>query len=91
MNIYVGNLDFGITNDSLHDLFVEFGHVVKSHIITDRDTGRSKGFGFVEMSNKEEGLKAISKLSGQDVNGRELKVNEANQKPSGGSNQSPRW
>lgn len=84
MNIYVGNLDFGTTNQSLHDLFAEFGEVVSANIITDRDSGRSKGFGFVEMSEKNEGIKAISKLNGMEVNGREIKVNEAQQKPSGG-------
>ncbi len=88
MNIYVGNLDYGTTNQSLHDLFSEFGEVVNANVITDRDSGRSKGFGFVEMSEKNAGIKAISKLNGQEINGREIKVNEAQQKPSGGSS---RW
>jgi len=89
MNIYVGNLDYGTTNQSLQDLFAEFGNVVSANIIMDRDSGRSKGFGFVEMSEKNEGIKAISKLNGQEINGREIKVNEAKQK-SGGS-QSRNW
>lgn len=88
MNIYVGNLDYGTTKQALHDLFADFGNVVNANIITDRDTGRSKGFGFVEMSDKNEAIKAISKLNGQEVNGRQLKVNEANQKPAGGNK---RW
>ena len=88
MNIYVGNLDYGTTQQALHDLFADFGNVVKANIVTDRDTGRSKGFGFVEMSDKNEAIKAISKLNGQEVNGRPLKVNEANQRPSGGNK---RW
>ncbi|MDH5717754.1 MAG: RNA-binding protein [Spirochaetia bacterium] len=91
MNIYVGNLDYETTNQSLHNLFAEFGNVVNANVITDRDSGRSKGFGFVEMSEKSEGIKAISKLNGKEVNGREIKVNEAQQKPSGGSNQNRRW
>ncbi|MDH5721611.1 MAG: RNA-binding protein [Spirochaetia bacterium] len=91
MNIYVGNLDYETTNQSLHDLFAEFGNVVSANIITDRDSGRSKGFGFVEMSEKSEGIKAISKLNGKEVNGREIKVNEAQQKPAGGSNRNRRW
>ena len=91
MNIYVGNLDYETTNQSLHDLFAEFGNVVNANVITDRDSGRSKGFGFVEMSEKSEGIKAISKLNGKEVNGREIKVNEAQQKPAGGSNRNRRW
>ena len=91
MNIYVGNLDYGITNESLQELFTEFGQVVNANVITDRETGRSKGFGFVEMSEKNEGIKAISKLNGQEVNGRALKVNEAQQRSSGGSNNNRRW
>ncbi|MDH5718461.1 MAG: RNA-binding protein [Spirochaetia bacterium] len=91
MNIYVGNLDYGITNQSLHDLFAEFGEVVSANIITDRDTGRPKGFAFVEMSNKNDGIKAISKLNGQEVNGREIKVNEAKQKSSNPPSRNQRW
>lgn len=84
MNIYVGNLDYGTTNQSLHDLFAQFGNVENANIITDRETGRSKGFGFVEMSEKNEGIKAISSLNGQEVGGREIRVSEAQQKRSGG-------
>jgi len=88
MNIYVGNLDYGTTNESLKELFSEFGNVEKANVVTDRETGRSKGFGFVEMSEKNDAIKAISKLNGQEVNGRNIKVNEANSRPAPSNN---RW
>ena len=91
MNIYVGNLDYGTTNSALHDLFAAFGEVVNANIITDRETGRSKGFGFVEMMEKNDGIKAISKLNGQEVNGRQIKVNEAQARTSGGDRNNRRW
>lgn len=95
MQIYVGNLDYGTTDQSLTELFSPFGEVVSAKIIMDRDTNRSKGFGFVEMASKNEGIKAISKLDGQDLNGRNIKVNEAQQKPQGGGggggNRDRRW
>lgn len=92
MQLYVGNLDFNTSEDSLRDLFAEFGEVVSAKIIIDRDTGRSKGFGFVEMAAKNDGIKAISNLDGQEVNGRNIKVNEAQQKPAGGGgNRDRRW
>ncbi len=91
MKLYVGNLDYSTTDDSLHELFSEFGEVVSATIIMDRDTGRPKGFGFVEMASKNEGIKAISKLNGQEVNGREIKVNEAQPKPAGGGNRGRQW
>lgn len=84
MQLYVGNLDFSTTEQSLRDLFTAYGEVKSAKVITDRETGRSKGFGFVEMASKSDGIKAISKLDGQDVNGRNIKVNEAQEKPSGG-------
>ena len=76
MNIYVGNLPFNATAQDLENLFGEYGTVESAAIINDRETGRSRGFGFVEMPN-EEGAKAISELDGADYNGRALKVNEA--------------
>lgn len=76
MNIYVGNLPFNATAQDLESLFGEYGTVESAAIINDRETGRSRGFGFVEMPN-EEGSKAISELDGHDYNGRALKVNEA--------------
>ena len=75
--IYVGNLAFSVTESSLNDLFSQHGRVESCRLITDRDTGRSKGFGFVEMSTDEEASQAISALSGKEHDGRALTVNEA--------------
>lgn len=75
--IYVGNLPFSTTSDALASIFHPFGKVDSSKIITDRETGRSKGFGFVEMSDVSEADSAISKLHGADLCGRMLTVNEA--------------
>lgn len=75
--IYVGNLPFSITNESLSDMFSQYGKVDSSKIITDRETGRSKGFGFVEMSDSDAADAAISALHGKDHGGRNLTVNEA--------------
>lgn len=76
-NLYVGNLTFGTTNTDLENMFAEFGSVERAQVITDRDTGRSRGFGFVEMSSSEEAEKAISSLDGKNVDGRQLTVNVA--------------
>jgi RNA recognition motif-containing protein len=85
MNIYVGNMNFGLTNEDLFNLFSQYGVVSSAKIISDRETGRSKGFGFVEMENSEEGLKAIASLNESEVMGRKLVVNEARpQERSGG-------
>jgi RNA recognition motif-containing protein len=75
--LYVGNLPYSATDASLSDAFAQCGTVESSKIITDRDTGRSKGFGFVEMSTEAEAQTAISKLNGTDWEGRALTVNEA--------------
>ena len=75
--LYVGNLSFDTTTQDLETLFGECGTVESTNIIEDRDTGRSRGFAFVEMSSQEEGAKAISELNGREIDGRELKVNEA--------------
>src|SRR5437879_8193574 len=75
--IYVGNLSFQMTENDLNDLFTEFGNVESAQIITDRDTGRSKGFGFVQMTDDEAAKKAIERFNGKEVNGRALTVNEA--------------
>ncbi len=80
-NIYVGNLPYNLTEDELHGLFAEFGEVSRASIITDRDTGRSKGFGFVEMPGHSEAEEAIEALNGRSVNGRNLRVNEARPRP----------
>jgi len=77
MNIYVGNLPFTTTNADLEELFSQHGTVESASVIIDRDTGRSRGFGFVEMTSDEEAREAIEKLSGADMGGRPLTVNEA--------------
>lgn len=77
MKLYVGNLSFNTSNTDLQELFASIGTVESASVVEDRDTGRSRGFGFVEMSSKEEGERAISELNGKEVDGRELKVNEA--------------
>lgn len=77
MNIYVGNLPYTATEDELEGMFSEHGPVVRVNIISDRETGRSKGFGFIEMTNQSDGEKAIEALDGADLQGRSLKVNEA--------------
>ena len=75
--LYVGNLSFDTTDQDLRDVFAEIGTVESTNIIEDRDTGRSRGFAFVEMSSQEEAQNAISELDGKEVDGRNLKVNEA--------------
>ena len=75
--LYVGNLAFETSSENLQQLFAEAGTVESVSVIEDRDTGRSRGFGFVEMSSKEEGAAAIAQFDGKEVNGRNLKVNEA--------------
>jgi len=79
-NIFVGNLDFNTTEDDLRQLFATYGQVDRVSIMTDRDTGRSRGFGFVEMSSSEDGEKAIAALNGSQLGGRKLNVNEARPK-----------
>ena len=75
--LYVGNLPFSTTEEQLIDRFSEVGTVDSAKLVTDRDTGRSKGFAFIEMSNDEEAQSAIDKFDGQDCDGRAMKVNEA--------------
>lgn len=77
MNIYVGNLSFRMSDSDLEAVFAEFGEVKSAKVITDRETGRSKGFGFVEMMTELSGNEAIEALNGSEVQGRSLKVNEA--------------
>jgi RNA recognition motif-containing protein len=77
MNIYVGNLPYGISEDELKNAFAKFGSVTSVKIIMDKATGRSKGFAFVEMANSSEGNQAIKSLNETDLNGRNIKVNEA--------------
>lgn len=85
MNIYVGNLSFKTTEDELRQAFEAFGSVTAVNVISDRETGRPRGFGFVEMSNAEEGRKAIEGMNGTNLGGRTLTVNEARpREPRGG-------
>jgi RNA recognition motif-containing protein len=77
INIYVGNVPFQTSEDQLKELFEQYGQVEQAKIIVDRATGRSKGFGFVEMSERDEGMKAIEELDSKDFMGRTLRVNEA--------------
>ena len=77
MNIYVGNLSYTLSESELQDAFAEFGEVSSAKILSDRETGRSRGFGFVEMPNQAEGEAAVAQLNGKDVGGRALRVNEA--------------
>ncbi len=79
--IYVGNLNYRTSEDELMEVFANYGQVASCKIISDRDTGRSKGFGFVEMSSDEEASAAIAGLNGTEVGGRQLRVNEAIDKP----------
>ena len=80
MNIYVGNLSYKMTDEDLGKLFSTFGSVSESKIVIDRETGRSKGFGFVEMPNQAEGDEAIKQLDGKEIEGRSIKVNVAKPK-----------
>jgi len=78
--LYVGNLPFSATEDSLKEAFLQFGAVESVTIITDRDTGRSKGFGFLELATQQEAASAITKMNGSEMDGRTLKVSEAQAK-----------
>jgi RNA recognition motif-containing protein len=82
--LYVGNLGYGVTDSDLEKMFAAHGTVQSAQVITDRDTGRSKGFGFVEMTNDQEAQAAIQALNGHDAGGRPLTVNEARPKTEGG-------
>ena len=86
--LYVGNLSYGTVEDGLRSAFQAFGNVVSAKIITDRDSGQSKGFGFVEMSTDEEAQAAIAGANGFMLDGRQLRVNEAMDKP---RNDGPRY
>ena len=79
-NIYVGNLAFSTNNADLEALFAEHGEVTRAQVITDRETGRSRGFGFVEMPSTDEANEAIRSLNGRNVDGRDLKVNQARER-----------
>lgn len=83
-NIFVGNLSFGATDDSVRSLFANHGTVERVNIVTDRETGQPRGFGFVEMTDDAEAERAIAALNGKSLDGRALNVNEARPKPSSG-------
>ncbi|MAE74826.1 MAG: RNA-binding protein [Bdellovibrionaceae bacterium] len=85
MKLYVGNLSFATSEEELQDLFAQQGTVTSVSIIKDRDTGRSKGFGFVEFESSDAGNSAISEYDGYDFNGRNIRVSEAREKPRGGA------
>lgn len=87
-NIFVGNLSFGATEETVRSLFASHGTVERVNIVTDRDTGQARGFGFVEMTNDIEGEKAIAALNGKDLDGRALNVNEAHPKSAGNGGRS---
>jgi len=88
MKLYVGNLSFQTSSNDLQELFTQAGTVESANVVEDRDTGRSRGFGFVEMSSKEEGEAAIQQFNGKELGGRPLTVNEArpreDRRPGGG-------
>jgi len=104
MKLYVGNLSFQTSSEDLQQLFGQAGTVESASVIEDRETGRSRGFGFVEMSTNEEGQAAIAQFNGKEINGRSLTVNEARAREArggggrggfggggGGGNREPRW
>jgi RNA recognition motif-containing protein len=96
-NIFVGNLSYGTTEDAIRSMFEAFGAVEKVSLITDRDTGRAKGFGFVEMSVNADADRAIAALNGKELDGRTLNINEARPKTErsfgggGGGRRNNRW
>jgi len=79
-NLFVGNMSFSTTESDLRSIFEPFGEITRVNVVTDRDTGRARGFAFVEMTNDEEAAKAIAALNGKEVDGRALNVNEARPK-----------
>jgi cold-inducible RNA-binding protein len=83
-NLFVGNLDFAATESAIRSLFEQYGTVDRVNVVTDRETGRARGFAFVEMSDSSEADKAIAGLNGSEMNGRALNVNEARPKTDGG-------
>ena len=91
MNLYVGNLPYDISEDDLRAAFAAYGEVTSASIISDRETGRSKGFGFVEMPNNSSADAAIKGLNGRALNGRAIKVNESKPRNDRGGGRANRW
>jgi cold-inducible RNA-binding protein len=97
MDIYVGNLPYSTTDSDLQELFAQYGDVSSARVISDRETGRAKGFGFVEMRDSAQANRAIEALNGKDMEGRALRVNESQPKPrtsgggGGGGGRGGRW
>jgi len=89
-SLFVGNMSFHTTESELRDLFAPFGQVTRVHMAMDRETGRARGFAFVEMPNDEEAAKAMTGLDGKELGGRNLKVNEARPKGEGGAPRGPK-
>ncbi|TAL51306.1 MAG: RNA-binding protein [Chitinophagaceae bacterium] len=89
MNMYVSNLSFHTTDEDLNALFSKFGAVTSAKVITDRETGRSRGFGFVDMTSDEDGQKAIAGLNNKEIEGRQMSVSVAKEKPKRADNK--RW
>ena len=83
--LFVGGLDYGTTDEGLHDAFAEFGSIVSAKVILDRETGRSRGFGFVEFSSRDDAKSAIEALDGSQLDGRRINVDEAREKGGGRS------
>ena len=92
-HLFVGNMHFGTTEGDLRALFEQFGEVTRLQVMTDRDTGRSRGFAFVDMADEQAAAKAVAALNGKEVNGRVLNVNEARPKTDGGGSKKrePHW
>lgn len=86
--LFVGNLPFATTDDQLREVFARFGPCESASVVTDRVSGRSRGFGFVEMSSDDDASRAVSELDGSDYGGRKLTVNVAHERPAGGSGRS---
>jgi RNA recognition motif-containing protein len=85
MKIYIGNMSFNTTEDTVRQAFETYGEITSINLISDRDTGRPKGFGFVEMANDEHAKAAIAGLNGTEIDGRAVNVNEARPRPEGGN------
>ena len=97
IRLFVGNLNFKTSSEDLQELFGQVGEVQSASVVTDRETGRSRGFGFVEMASQEDGQRAIEQFNGKEFNGRNLTVNEARPREDrggyggGGGGREPRW